>query len=586
MKRFEGSSRPSDTGADRDPVKAFYGKRRFDRPFSGPRDVAERKGEREGIEVFQGHRRESYAAYIENLVSPEACEAFERVCRLCEAVKAAGGRALLVGGAVRDEVLGAPSKDFDVEVYGLEPDALEELVRSFGTVKDVGKAFGILKLAEAGGTEIDISMPRTDSKVSEGHTGFDVKVDPRMSVKDAARRRDFTFNALSKDPLTGEIYDPFGGVKDLTTRTLRVTDPERFRDDPLRLLRAAQFTGRFGLAAEPETLTLLRDMVPAMKEISVDRVREEWEKLLLRSVRPSMGLTLLNGIGMVDAYYPELAALRGNAQEFEWHPEGDVWTHTLMVTDAAREIVRRRELGGETARTLMLAALCHDLGKPGTTSFVDGRIRSHEHDVKGVEPTQSFLGRIGTRKKDVEKVGNLVREHIWPSATYLHQREQGTKKGSITAGAFRRLAKRLDPATIEELSYVAEADGLGVGPFLDPMHPDQLLLKSVDAYGLEAGRWLRAKAEALGIYRSKPERSVMGRELIALGYAPSADPGVRFGDVISRADDCRDLLGMTKDDLFRILRSYAGDTRAAVAALDGHLTSANNPFKKHDDERD
>jgi tRNA nucleotidyltransferase (CCA-adding enzyme) len=501
-------------------------------------------------------------------------------------VRDAGGRALLVGGAVRDEVLGMSSKDFDVEVYGLEPEAVEEIVGRFGAIKDVGKAFGILKLVDGEGPEIDISIPRTDSKMGEGHTGFDVKVDPRMSIKDAAKRRDFTFNALSKDPLTGEIFDPYGGVDDLRTRTLRVTDPERFRDDPLRLLRAAQFVGRFGLAAEPETLKLLRDMVPAMKEISVDRIRDEWDKLLLRSVRPSMGLTLLNNIGMVDAYYPELAALRGSEQEFEWHPEGDVWIHTLMVTDAAGEIMRRRQLSGDQARVLMLTALCHDLGKPLTAGFVDGRIRSHSHDTQGVAPTKAFLDRIGTRKKDIEKTVNLVREHIWPTAILLNQRQNADKRGKISAGAFRRLAKRLDPATIEELTYVVEADGLGVGPFLDPNHPEQLLMKTVDAYGLEAGRWVREKAEELGIYKVKPKPFVTGKELIQLGFQPSTTRGETFKIIMDLADDCRDLLGMEQLEVLRVLQECKGDRKAAIATLEHALKNVSNPFKEPEYDRD
>ncbi|MFH1838710.1 MAG: CCA tRNA nucleotidyltransferase [Patescibacteria group bacterium] len=555
-------------------VQDFYGKRRFDRPPANLKKVPNKKETLPDLEVHQGYSREEFAVNVEAIHSVEAREAFEKVCRICEAIKEAGGRALLVGGAVRDEVLGIASKDFDVEVYGLEPEEVEKITKKFGKIKDVGKAFGILKLTNESGFEIDISLPRTDSKIGKGHRGFEVKVDPKMSIAEAAKRRDFTFNALSKDPLTGEIFDPFNGIEDLRTRKLRVTDPELFKDDPLRLLRGAQFVGRFGLSAEPDTLKLMQAMAPELQEISPDRIRDEWEKLLLRSVRPSMGLTLLNNIGVIDEHYPELAALRGSEQEIEWHPEGDVWIHTLMVVDAGRDIITRKDLSGDTARVLMLAALCHDLGKPYTAEVKEGRIKSHGHDVKGEAPTRSFLKRIGTRIKDTDKVAALVREHIWPTAIYLNQKHDPGKRNKLTIGAFHRLAKRLDPATLEELTYLAEADCLGVGPFLDPNNPDQLLMKTVDAYGLEAGRWVREMASKLEVYQEKPKRYVSGRELISLGFVPSNKEGEKFGAIIDLADDCRDLAGMEKEELIRLLLDSKGSVKVAVQKMQEILINA------------
>lgn len=539
-----------------DDARAFYARRKFDTPYPNLREsqLPGEKESREDLRVYQGHSREDFGVFVEAVHSPEARETFETVCRLAEAVKEAGGRALLVGGAVRDEVLGVATKDFDVEVYGLEAAAVEEIVGRFGQIKDVGKAFGILKLSSAGGVEIDISLPRTDSKIGEGHRGFEVKVDPDMSVAEAAKRRDFTFNALSKDPLTGEIFDPAGGIEDLRRRRLRVTDPERFRDDPLRLLRGAQFVARFGLSVEPETMMLMREMVPELKEISVDRIRDEWEKMLLRALRPSMGLEMLNNVGVIDAYYPELAALRGSEQEFEWHPEGDVWVHTLMVVDAAKDIVERNQLDPCAARAVMLAALCHDLGKPPLSQVVDGRIRSPGHDTGGVEPTIKFLTRIGARKKETEMVSNLVREHIWPTSIYLNQKGVQTRKNKVTAGAFRRLAKRLHPATMEMLIHVVEADCLGTGPFLDPDNPDQLLLKTVDAYGLEAGRWMRQMAEEMGIFKEKPKPIISGLELIALGFKPTVKTGQQFGVIMSLVEECYSTKGLEKEDIIEMLR--------------------------------
>ena len=350
-------------------IKAVYDRRRFDEKESDLRVVPRFIEERDDCKIYQGLGAEEYAMYVEKIHSIEAKEAFEMVLEVARAIKEAGGKALIVGGAVRDEVLGIAAKDFDIEVYGLDDEEVEKIAGEFGSVKDVGKAFGILKLQHKGGVELDISLPRTDSKIGEGHRGFEVKVDPRMSIAEAAKRRDFTFNALSKDPLTGEIFDPFGGVDDLREHILSVTDEERFRDDPLRLLRGAQFTGRFGVQADLKTLEIFKSMVPELAEISKERVREEWEKLLLRSKKPSKGLNLLREIGVVEQYYPELHAMVGCEQEFEWHPEGDVWVHTLMVVDKAKELTKSYNLSNEKARIVMLAALCHDLGKPATTEI-------------------------------------------------------------------------------------------------------------------------------------------------------------------------------------------------------------------------
>jgi len=552
-------------------INATYNRRRFDMAESDLRDLPELMEEKEDYKVYKGMSADEYADYTEKIHSLEAREAFGMVLEVAEAIKDAGGRALIVGGAVRDEILGIAAKDFDIEVYGLGADQVEEIAMRFGSVKDVGKAFGILELQHEGGVELDISLPRTDSKIGEGHRGFEVKVDPLMSIADAARRRDFTFNALSKDPLTGEIFDPFGGVEDLRRHLLKVTDEERFRDDPLRLLRGAQFVGRFGLKASPETIETFKSMVPELAQISKERVREEWEKLLLKSKKPSKGLNLLREIGVVEAYYPELQALIGCEQEFEWHPEGDVWTHTLMVVDSAKELINIYQLKQDKARIVILAALCHDLGKPSTTEFVDGRIRSRRHEQAGMEPTEKFLEKIGARKDDIEKVKKIVGEHLWPKVSYDH--------GSVSDGAFRRLSKRLHPATIEELSYVSEADSLGTGPFFDPENPEQFLLAGLERGGAKAAVWVRERAESIGVNQKKPELSVTGKELIRLGFVPGNREGQRFNDVIRLADECRDLAGMKKEELLAILKNSGGSIAVAKQALEIFLEKNVNPFE-------
>jgi len=507
-----------------------------------------------GLEKFLGHKPEDYANRLEHLHSIEAKKVFETVCAISEDIKKKGGRALLVGGAVRDEIVGMQSKDFDIEIYGLQPNEVEETIHKYGKVDSVGKAFGILKIMDDSGFDIDVSLPRTDSKIGEGYRGFEVKVDPFMSIKEAAKRRDFTFNALSKDPLTGEIFDGYGGVEDLQKRILKVTDPERFVDDPLRILRAAQFVGRFGLKIEPQSMELMRGMLDELGTISKERFKSEWEKLLTKSIKPSMGLTAMNNIGVIDKLYPELSGLKNTEQEFDWHPEGDVWIHTLMVTDAAAELVQKLNLEKEESVVVMWGALCHDMGKPATTTYERGRIRSKGHEAAGEEPTKEFLSNVGLNKKDIQKVIAVVREHLWPSVMYMNN-ERGQK---VTDGAFRRLAKRLEPATIAELTYVAQADHMGRGPFLDADHIDQFLLP--DPYA--AGEWVRKRADELNIYKEIPQPMVRGKELIQLGMKPSRD----FGEIIQLCDDLRDDQAWTHKQALELIAGHK-NTQAVLKAL-------------------
>lgn len=502
-----------------------------------------REKERGEMMIYQGHSAESYASHLEAINGSEARECFETVLSLTRALQEAGGRALLVGGCVRDEVLGMTSKDFDMEVYGLTPDAVEPIMKTFGKVDAVGKAFGILKLSR-GGMDIDVSFPRTDSKVGNGHKGIEVKIDLNMSVKEAARRRDFTFNALAKDPLTGEIFDAFGGVEDLRNRKLRVTDAERFQDDPLRLMRAAQFVGRFGLHMDPESHQLMESMVLDLKDLPRERIKEEWEKLLLKSERPSLALLHLDSLGVMQAYFPELHALHGTQQEFEWHPEGDVWIHTLMVVDAAADVAREHRVDAQTKRVILWAALCHDLGKPATTTFEDGRLRSRGHEPAGEEPTRVFLERLGMDHKTTSKVIRIVKEHLWPGMAFIK-----TSKGEeITDGAFRKLAKRISPATIAELTYTSEADSRGRGPFLDPNHREQLLLPTP----YEAGTWVRKRAQELGVEKEIAPPILQGRDLIALGFRS----GKIFGEIIAAAEHLRDERNYSREQVLGLLMDF------------------------------
>ncbi|HEX7957853.1 MAG TPA: HDIG domain-containing protein, partial [Pyrinomonadaceae bacterium] len=310
----------------------------------------------------------------------------EKILRLARAVRDAGGRALLVGGCVRDRLLGREVKDWDVEVYGVEPARLRELLERFGRVNVVGEAFTVYKL----GHDLDVSLPRRERKTGRGHRAFYIEGDPAMSYAEAARRRDFTVNAVLEDPLTGEIIDPFGGREDMAAKLLRAVSPETFVEDSLRVLRAAQFAARFGFDVEPATAELCRTI--DLTDLPAERVWGELEKILLAAPRPSVGFRWLDELKATPQLFPEIDALKGVQQEYEWHPEGDVFIHTLLVCDRARESVD--DLDYPRRVTVMLAALCHDFGKPATTEFAEGRTRSRGHEEAGVAPARAFLDRL------------------------------------------------------------------------------------------------------------------------------------------------------------------------------------------------
>jgi tRNA nucleotidyltransferase (CCA-adding enzyme) len=422
----------------------------------------------------------------------------EKILRLARAVGEEGGRALMVGGCVRDRLMGREAKDWDVEVYGVEPARLRRLLDRMGRVNVVGEAFTVYKL----GRDLDVSLPRRERKAGRGHRGFVIEGDPSMTFEEAARRRDFTVNAVLEDPLTGDLHDPFGGRADLGRKLLRAVAPETFVEDSLRVLRAAQFAARFEFEVEPQTVELCQSV--DLSDLPAERVWGELEKILLDARRPSVGLGWLDRLGVIKKLFPELAALKGVPQESEWHPEGEVFTHTLLVCDRARESVD--DLDYARRVTLMLAALCHDFGKPATTEFVEGRIRSRGHEEAGVAPTEAFLDRLKIftlEGYDVRaQTVALVRDHLKPGEFYRRRDE-------ISDGAFRRLARRCE---LELLYRVARADCLGRNA---PWVP------RARWYTAEAQEWFIARARELEVQRKPPAPLLMGRHLLEMGLKPS-----------------------------------------------------------------
>ena len=428
----------------------------------------------------------------------------QKIVDLSSAVREAGGRALLVGGCVRDALMGAQPKDWDVEVYGVAPERLREILDQFGPVNVVGEAFTVYKL----GSDLDVSLPRRERKSGRGHRAFVIEGDPAMSFADATRRRDFTINAILQDPLTNEIIDPFNGRADIESGVLRAVSAETFAEDSLRVLRAAQFAARFEFRIAPETVELCRTI--DLSDLPAERIWGELEKLLLRAEQPSIGIGWLQALGVLEQLFPEIQNLIGVPQDPEWHPEGDVFVHTRLTVDRARELIEGLSYPRQV--TVMLAALAHDFGKPATTEFIEGRLRSRGHEAAGVPPTEAFLERIKIHTIDGydvrSQVISLVREHLKPGEFFKKQDEVGE-------GAFRRLARRCEP---DLLYRVAKADSLGRNA---PWVPREKW------YGSEAQEWFIQRAAELDVTQRPPEPLLLGRHLLALGI----EPGPQVGEI-------------------------------------------------------
>jgi tRNA nucleotidyltransferase (CCA-adding enzyme) len=436
-------------------------------------------------------------------------------------------RTYIVGGFVRDALLGTRSSDLDLEVFGISPPALEALLEQQfpHRVFAVGRAFGILTVALEDGRHFDVALPRKESKTGKGHRGFSIESDPTMSLEDAARRRDFTVNSMSVDPLTGELFDPFHGQKDLETKTLRVTDSERFPDDPLRIWRAVQLAARLEFSLSNETKNLLQEMVERndLSELPKERITEEFRKLLLLAEHPSIGLELMKELGMLKDH-PELADLEKTPQEAEWHPEGDVWIHSKMVVDVAAKIIREpsRNLINDEPLEIMLGSLCHDLGKPPTTQIQDGRIRSRGHEEAGIKPTEDFLRRFSFSEQIIRSVVSVVADHLKPRML-LHSKERGELSEEQYANAVRRLLKRIRPASWRVLVAVAEADFRGRGSEQE---------KRMD----EAATAMRRIVEERDLETAALEMLLQGQDLLDLGVPA----GPLIGKILQQIEDARD----------------------------------------------
>jgi tRNA nucleotidyltransferase (CCA-adding enzyme) len=424
---------------------------------------------------------------------------------LINAISGAGGRAYLVGGAVRDFLLGFSLKDLDIEVHGLELDMIKKILAKFGHVNEVGKSFGVLKIRlQQGQPEIDFSLPRTDSIGRKPK----VDIDPTMTIEKALRRRDLTMNAMAIDLISNQLHDPFGGEKDLRDNTLRCPDAELFVEDPLRFYRVMQFIGRFEMEPDAQLTTLCRTMDVA--HVSRERIEEEIKKLMLKADEPSRGFRWVFQLGRMQELFPELAVLAKTVQSPKHHPEGDVFEHTMQVIDAAAQLRSNFEQEQDQL-ILMYAALCHDLGKAKTTVVrPDGKVTSYNHEVVGVDIAASLLRRFCGNKDIIRTVKKLVRYHMQPGQFI-------TNKAGLSA--YKRLAANLAPETnCQMLAFLSQADKRGRGLNHKPLPH------------AAAEEEFLANVERAGIGKFPEPPILFGRD-----FLDTMQPGPKLGELVKKA---------------------------------------------------
>lgn len=435
--------------------------------------------------------------------------------KVAQAVAAQGGHTYYVGGFVRDALIHKENKDVDIEVHGISPKCLEEILDSLGQRMTIGESFGIFGLK---GYDLDIAMPRKEEVRGQGHKDFDIFVDPFIGTEAAARRRDFTFNALMQDVLTGEIVDHFGGTGDLKAGVLRHVNDQSFAEDPLRVLRAAQFAARFGFRVAEETVELCSRM--ELQHLPRERIEGELKKALLKAERPSIFFEVLRQMDQLDPWFPEVKALIGVQQNPVYHAEGDVWTHTMMVLDEAAKLRDR----AANPYWFMLSALTHDFGKAVCTEEKNGVLHAYQHELRGLPLAKEFLLRITKETKLIEYVLNMVAYHMKPNTV--------AEARSLKKVTTRMYDLSVDP---EGLLAIALADDRG---------------RISEKHSQDHEAFLYERLEVYRELMSRPY--VMGRDLIEAGLKP----GVEFTEILAYAHKLR-LAGIPKDNALKQTLAYA-----------------------------
>jgi tRNA nucleotidyltransferase (CCA-adding enzyme) len=543
--------------------------------------------------VIESYTKPGFLENSEKFKDVYKMEVPEEVTDLCREIRGIGGTALLVGGSVRDMVINTEFerqdlsyKDLDLEIYGLSKETVRlVLLNLFGeeNINDVGKSYGITKVKIKGFDEpLDISMPRRESKSGVTHKDFDVEADPSMSIHEASFRRDLSMNCLSFDPLTQTLYDPYNGVEDIRNRTINVIDEKTFMEDPLRVMRVMQFLSRFEFIPSDKTLKICKHMTNEgqLDNLSESRITGEFAKLLTKGIRPSIGLEFARETGILERYWPELNSLIGVKQPENYHPEGDVWNHTLQVVDAGCQIAQREKMDPDKKLTFMLACLCHDMGKPSTSKFENGKWTSWGHEEAGVEVTESFLDHFSL---DIIKTGQrkmillLVAEHLRPITLHTE-----SLRGINMDKAVRRLSMRLAEGNtdLEMLVLVAEADQRG-------RNGDSTLPLKESDVDLEWKEWILEKAKDLEVINKPEIKTLSGNELMDL---IDREQGPWIGAILKALEmDWAEGLPITKEGVLKHYNSMSNYVDSMVGDNKGNLKHKNKiwvDLSRLDDPRD
>jgi len=430
---------------------------------------------------------------------------------LLGSIRRAGGRPLIVGGAVRDALLGVAPKDIDIEVHRVVDTAgLLREIRKIGDVGERGRSFGILAV-RIEGEDFDVSLPYSANVMANEGRDAQVGADEQSIIHDAFSRRDLTINAIGWDPASGELIDPFSGLRDLDSGVLRATS-SAFGQDPLRVWRVVQFAGRFGFHVDDDTAAICTNVTRQIQDqptsVAAERTWMEWSKLLRNGNHWQAAASALVATGAL-MLLPELGATLTVPQDPSWHPEGDVFIHLILSAQAAADSCVQNGVTAEDREVTVLGALLHDLGKVTHTRIdsSNGRITSLGHAEAGVEPARSFLRRIAAPSQIIRRVVPVVAEHM----------SHVSVRGTPSRPALRRLARRLAPANLADWARVVDADCAGRGP---------------GSKASPTATWLRvAAADPIG---TAP--ILKGRHLITLGM----EPGPEFADILHKALQAED----------------------------------------------
>lgn len=443
-----------------------------------------------------------------------------KIFEILSELNLSGFQPLIVGGAVRDALLGIEPKDIDIEVYKISYSKLSEILSKHGRVDLVGQKFGVIKFSSKDcEMDYDFSIPRKENKSGVGHTEFEITFDENITIKEAAERRDFTINALAWSCFTGEIFDFFGGIDDLNNKTLRHTS-EKFVEDLLRILRAMQFQSRFNFEIHPSTIKLIKEILQAgeFELLSKERVFEEWFKWAEKGVHHDLIFKFMNDTGLIK-FYPLLDALKYTEQDKIWHPEGNVEIHTELCLKQIDKIVERENITGKEKAVLVMSVLLHDVAKPLCTEIKEkhGRmcVTSEGHEQMGKMVSIEFLQRIGFYEELISPIEKLVANHLFGVSANNIPSISGKVK------AVKKLSKRLHPATIKQLMYVMDADtnGRGGTEWKEPTGHKELSEIAVE----------------LSVTEKQYEFLLFGRHLIKKGLKP----GLIFGTILKQAEEAQ-----------------------------------------------